>query len=103
MKVIRLIGKLIICILTLPLLLAVVLAKWSVVFLHCCSAWVFYIFSSVLFATAVLSFFMGQSSGGEAVGMLIVGFMIFMVPYVIGFLVATLELLAAAIRGLWYI
>lgn len=102
MKAIRLIGKLILCIGTLPILIVVVLVKWFIMFLYCCSAWIFYILSSVLFATAVLSFLMQHSTSGEAIGMVIGGFIIFMIPYVFDFLATGLELLAAAITGLWY-
>ena len=77
MKAIRWLLKLM---MTLPLLLAVWLAKWFVVFLHHCSAWFFYLLGSVLLATAVLSYLLQQSQGMEALQMLIGGFVIFMVP-----------------------
>ena len=69
---------------TLPLILAVWLIKWFVVFLHHCSAWTFYLLGSVVLATAVLSFLMQQSQGIEALQMLIGGFVIFMIPQVVG-------------------
>lgn len=69
---------------TLPLILAVWLIKWFVVFLHHCSAWTFYLRGSVVLATAVLSFLMQQSQGIEALQMLIGGFVIFMIPQVVG-------------------
>ena len=56
---------------TLPLLLAVWLAKWFVVFLHHCSAWFFYLLGSVLLATAILSYLMHQSQGMEALQMVL--------------------------------
>ena len=46
---------------TLPLILAVWLIKWFVVFLHHCLAWIFYLLGSVLLATAILSYLMQQS------------------------------------------
>ena len=103
MKAIRWLLKLILVMITLPLLLAVWLAKWFVVFLHHCSAWIFYLLGSVLLATAVLSFLMQQSQGVEALQMLIGGFVIFMIPQVVGSVVAFLELAAATIRQVWYI
>lgn len=69
---------------TLPLILAVWLIKWFVAFLHHCSAWTFYLLGSVVLATAVLSFLMQQSQGIEALQMLIGGFVIFMIPQVVG-------------------
>ena len=84
MKAIRWLLKLMLVMITLPLLLAVWLAKWFVVFLHHCSAWTFYLLGSVVLATAVLSFLMQQSQGIEALQMLIGGFVIFMIPQVVG-------------------
>ena len=52
--------------------------------LHHCSAWTFYLLGSVVLATAVLSFLMQQSQGIEALQMLIGGFVIFMIPQVVG-------------------
>ena len=84
MKAIRWLLKLMLVMITLPLLLAVWLAKWFVVFLHHCSAWFFYLLGSVVLATAVLSFLMQQPQGIEALQMLIGGFVIFMIPQVVG-------------------
>ena len=70
---------------------------------YCCSAWIFYLLGSVLFATAVLSFLMKQSQGMEALQMLIGGFVIFMIPQVVGSVAVFLELVAATIRQVWYI
>ena len=103
MKAIRWLLKLMLVMITLPLLLAVWLAKWFVVFLHHCSAWIFYLLGSVLLATAVLSFLMQQSQGVEALQMLIGGFVIFMIPQVVGSVVVFLELATATIRQVWYI
>lgn len=74
MKAIRWLLKLVLVMITLPLILAVWLAKWFVVFLHHCSAWFFYLLGSVLLVTAMLSFLMQQSQGMEALQMLIGGF-----------------------------
>ena len=103
MKAIRWLLKLMLVMITLPLLLAVWLAKWFVVFLHHCSAWFFYLLGSVLLATAILSYLMHQSQGMEALQMLIGGFVIFMIPQVVGSVVVFLELAAATIRQVWYI
>ena len=51
MKAIRWLLKLMLVMITLPLILAVWLVKWFVVFLHHCSAWFFYLLGSVLLAT----------------------------------------------------
>ena len=103
MIAIRWLLKLILVMITLPLILAVWLAKWFVVFLHHCSAWIFYLLGSVLLATAVLSFLMQQSQGVEALQMLIGGFVIFMIPQAVGSMVVLLELAAAMLWQVWYI
>ncbi len=103
MKAIRWLLKLVLAMITLPLILAVWLIKWFVVFLHHCSAWIFYLLGSVLLATAALSFLMQQSQGVEALQMLIGGFVIFMVPQVVGSMVILLELAAVMLRQVWYI
>ena len=103
MKAIRWLLKLVLVMITLPLLLAVWLAKWFVTFLHHCSAWIFYLPGSVLLATAILSFLMQQSQGVEALQMLIGGFVVFMVPQVVGSMVILLELAAVMLRQVWYI
>ena len=43
MNIIRKLAKLMLILLTLPLLFVVWLLKWFVLFLHCCSAWIFYL------------------------------------------------------------
>ena len=103
MKAIRWLLKLMLVMITLPLLLAVWLAKWFVVFLHHCSAWFFYLLGSVLLATVILSYLMHQSQGMEALQMLIGGFAIFMIPQVVGGVVVLLELAAVMLRQVWYI
>ena len=98
MNIIRKLAKLMLILLTLPLLFVVWLLKWFVLFLHCCSAWIVYLLGSVLLATAVLSFLMEQSQGLEALQMLIGGFVLFMIPQVVGRVVVLMELMATAIR-----
>lgn len=103
MKAIQWLLKLVLVIMTLPLILAVWLIKWFVVFLHHCSAWFFYLLGSVLLATAVLSYLLQQSQGMEALQMLIGGFVIFMIPQVVGGVVVLLELAEVMLRRVWYI
>lgn len=103
MKAIRWLLKLMLVMITLPLILAVWLAKWFVVFLHHCSAWIFYLLGSVLLATAILSYLMHQSQGMEVLQMLIGGFVVFMIPQVVGGVVVLLELAAVMLRQVWYI
>ena len=71
--------------------------------LYHCSAWFFYLLGSVLLVTAMLSFLMQQSQGMEALQMLIGGFVIFMIPQVVGSVIVLLELAAVMLRQAWYI
>ena len=103
MKAIRWLLKLMLVMITIPLILAVWLAKWFVAFLHHCSTWIFYLLGSVLLATAVLSYLLQQSQGMEALQMLIGGFVIFMIPQAVGSMVVLLELAAAMLWQVWYI
>ena len=103
MKAIRWLLKLMLVMITLQLILAVWLAKWFVVFLHHCSAWIFYLLGSVLLATAILSYLMHQSQGMKVLQMLIGGFVVFMIPQVVGGVVVLLELAAVMLRQVWYI
>ena len=103
MKAIRWLLKLALVIMTLPLILAVWLIKWFVVFLYHCSAWFFYLLGSVLLATAMLLYLLQQSQGMEALQMLIGGFVIFMIPQVVGSVAVLLELAAVMLRQVWYI
>ena len=103
MKAIRWLLKLVLVMITLPLILAVWLAKWFVVFLHHCSKWIFYLLGSVVLATAILSYLMQQSQGMEALQMLIGGFVIFMIPQLVGGVVVLLELAAVMLRQIWHI
>ena len=103
MKAIRWLLKLMLVMITLPLILAVWLVKWFVVFLHHCSAWFFYLLGSVLLATAILLYLMQQSQGMVALQMMISGFVIFMIPQVVGSMVVFLELAATMLRQAWYI
>lgn len=64
---------------------------------------IFYLLGSVLLATAILSYLMQQSQGMEALQMLIGGFVIFMIPQVVGGVVVLLELAAVMLRQIWYI
>lgn len=64
---------------------------------------IFYLLGSVLLATAILSYLMHQSQGMEALQMLIGGFVIFMIPQVVGGVVVLLELAAVMLRQVWYI
>ncbi len=86
-------------IIALPLLLAVTAAKWVGSFLVGFARIIFYIFAGLCFLVAVLSYFMDICTGMEAVKILAVGFVIFLVPQVAVWLVSLLSLLSMALRN----
>ena len=107
----RKLAKLILTLLTLPLLVVVWLLKWFVMSLYCCSAWIFYLLGRVLFATAVLSFLMKQSPVMEALQILKVNNKFYMVDmgirnhilprkrYDLGFTIGNIVYLELSRRG----
>lgn len=103
MKAIRMIGKVILITATMPLLMAAMLMKWFGIFLFHCSAWVLYLFASILLAAAAMSFLMGQTTGGEVMQMLLGGFIVFLIPQMVGGFIATMELVTGLLRSVWYI
>ena len=74
--VLKLIGKIVI----LPVILAVTLVQWFMTFLVGFSSAVFYLLAGLFMLVAILSYLMGLSAGAEALKMIFVGFVIFMIP-----------------------
>lgn len=103
MQMVFILGKALLVLLTMPLLAAVVLLKWLAVFLHSCSAWMFYILAGVLFTVAVFSWLAQTEPGTEVVRMLAGSFMIFMIPQIIGGFVVIMERLAGTLYGIWHL
>ena len=78
MRMLRLLWKVVL----LPLLLSIILVQWVGIFLNGISSVVFGILSFLLWSVTLISLALGQASGGEAVRMLILAFVIFLLPYV---------------------
>ena len=82
MTILKLILKLIMRLLLLPLLLSIILVQWIGIFLNSISSVVFGILSFLLWSITLIALVLGQTSGGEAVRMLLLAFVIFLLPYV---------------------
>ena len=82
MKILKRIRKLLSKVVLLPLLLSIILVQWIGIFLNSISSVVFGILSFLLWSITLISLAFGQVSGGEAIRMLILAFMIFILPYV---------------------
>ena len=82
MRILKRILKLLSKVVLLPLLLSIILVQWIGIFLNSISSVVFGILSFLLWSVTLTALAWGQASGGEAVRMLILAFMIFILPYV---------------------
>ncbi|MCD7760835.1 MAG: hypothetical protein LUH16_03550 [Clostridiales bacterium] len=78
----------------LPVALAVTIAKWIGVFLTSFAGVLFYIFSGLCFVLAVLSYLMGINTGAEAIRMLAVGFVAFVLPFAAGWVIGVVDALS---------
>ncbi len=74
--------KILLKIAVLPLILVVTLVQWAGVFLISFSSIIFYLFAGLCFMVSVLSYLMKISTGAEAIRMLIVGFVVFLIPHI---------------------
>lgn len=82
MTILKLILKLVTKLLLFPLLLSIILVQWIGLFLNSMSSVVFGLLSFLLWSVTLIALVLGQASGGEAVRMLILAFVIFLLPYV---------------------
>lgn len=78
MRLLKLIGK----ILILPVVLAVTVIQWLFTFLVGFSSIVLNLLAGLFFLTAVGSYILGLTPGLEALKMIEVGFVIFMIPII---------------------
>ncbi len=78
----------------LPVALVVTIAKWVGVFLTSFAGVLFYIFSGLCFVLAILSYLMGINTGAEAIRMLPVGFVAFVLPFAAGWVIGVVDALS---------
>ncbi|MCD7757700.1 MAG: CD1845 family protein [Clostridiales bacterium] len=78
----------------LPVALAVTIAKWAGVFLASFAGTIFYLLSGLCFVIAVLSYLMGICTGGEAVEVLVMGFVAFVLPFAAGWVIGVVDSLS---------
>lgn len=78
MFLLKLIGKIIL----IPIILALTLIQWIGIFLNSISGVILGILAFIFALTGIASLIFGLASGSEALKMLIVGFVIFMVPVI---------------------
>ncbi|MCD7844345.1 MAG: CD1845 family protein [Oscillospiraceae bacterium] len=90
MTILRLPFKLV----ALPVALAVTIAKWVGVFLTSFAGVLFYILSGLCFVLAVLSYLMDIQTSAEAIRMLAIGFVAFILPFVAGWVIGVVDALS---------
>ena len=76
--------KLIIRILLLPVRISLTIVQLVVMFVTWLSATVFHILSGIICITAILGYGFGQETGTETIRMLVVGFVLYVMPRLIG-------------------
>lgn len=64
-----------------------VLVMWIGLFLNSISATIFGILSTLIWVLTLVSLMFGQATGAEAVKMLILGFICFIIPYIGGWFI----------------
>ncbi|MCD7957316.1 MAG: CD1845 family protein [Lachnospiraceae bacterium] len=85
-------------IIAVPIALVVTVVQWFGIFLTSFAGAIFYIFSGLCFLIAVLSYLMGISAGAEAVQMLVMGFVAFVLPFIAGWVIG---MITALKENLW--
>ena len=87
MRLIKLLHKL----LALPIIVAVTLIQWVGIFLTQFSTIVFNLLAGLIFLIAVAGLMLGIGTGSEAVQMMMVAFVIFIIPHFAEWLIARIS------------
>ena len=83
----------------LPVLLIVTLAEWIGIFLTSFASVLFYLFSGLCFVLAVFSYLAGISTGFEALRMLAIGFIAFILPHLAAWVIGRIGALKDRLNG----
>lgn len=87
----------------LPLMLLLKLLEWAGIFLISVSSVVFNLLAGLFFLVGVASYILGLTSGSEALKMLIVGFVVFIIPiigeWVVGIVVIATNRISSFIKS----
>ena len=94
MFLLKLIGKIIL----IPIMLALTLIQWAGIFLNSISGVLLGILAFIFALTGIASLMFGLASGPEALKILIVGFVIFMVPVIGDWIVSAITAASAILH-----
>ena len=90
--------KLIIKLLVLPLIVAVTLIQWVGIFFTQFSTVIFNLLAGLVFLITVIGFVFGVTAGAEAVKMLAVAFVVFIIPHIAEWLIVRVAALNYGLR-----
>ena len=91
--------RIIIRILLLPVRMCLTIIQLVVMFFTWLSATVFHILSGIICITAILVYGFGQETGTEAIRMLAIGFILYVLPILAGWSVVWLEAIKIRLMG----
>ena len=91
--------RIIIRILLLPVRMCLTIIQQVVMFFTWLSATVFHILSGIICITAILGYGFGQETGTEAIRMLAIGFILYVLPILAGWSVVWLEAIKIRLMG----
>lgn len=94
MALIRMLFKL----LALPLIVVITIIQWVGIFLTGFSEIIFNLFAGLIFLITVIGFAFGVAGGAEALKMLAVSFVIFIIPYIAEWLIVRVATLNYELR-----
>ena len=83
----------------LPALLIVTLIEWIGIFLTSFASVLFYLFAGLCFILAVFSYLAGISTGPEALQMLVIGFITFILPHLAAWVIGGIGALKDRLNG----
>ena len=91
--------RIIIRIFLLPVRMCLTIIQLVVMFFTWLSATVFHILSGIICITAILGYGFGQETGTEAIRMLAIGFILYVLPILAGWSVVWLEAIKIRLMG----
>lgn len=91
--------RIIIRVLLLPVRMCLTIIQLVVMFITWLSATVFHVLSGIICITAILGYGFGQETGTETIRMLGVGFVLYILPVLSGWIVVWMETIKISLKG----
>ena len=91
--------RIIIRILLLPVRLCLTIIQLVVMFITWLSATVFHILSGIICIAAILGYGFGRETGAETIRMLVMGFILYVIPILAGWIIVWLEAIKIRLMG----